>query len=398
MDITKPSKGLPVKGFKYRIYVNQAQADHLTKLFGCCRYVYNNLLGKVQAAYSDFKAKATTTKPVISANTLSAMLTELKRTPDHIWLNEVSSVALQQTTRHLDQAYQTFFKLKKGFPRFKSKRNKQSATFTTSGFSIEGDMLKIARLDQPIKLKLSRPLPSAPTSCTISRNQAGQYHISFICQYQPQRSNGTGVIGIDAGITDLVTMSDGTYIPNPRHYVKTQRKLAKAQRKASRAKKGSNNRVKANLRVARIHNRIANQRQDFLHKLSTRLVSENQAIAIESLSIANMVKNGKLAKHILDAAWGKLREQLAYKVCETASAVLFLADPYYPSTQLCHDCGRKPTTKIKLGVTKWTCEYCGTVHQRDNNAAKNLAKLAYSHMRFLKPGNHIVLTQRYQPV
>lgn len=398
MEVTMPSQGLPVKGFKYRIYVNQDQAAHLAKLFGCCRYVYNALLGRLKTAYSDYATGVVSVKPAISATSLSAMLTVLKHEPDHIWLNEVSSVALQQATRHLDQAYQTFFKTKKGFPRFKSKHAKQSANFTTSGFSVEGNMLKIARLDQSIKLKLSRPLPSAPTSCTISRNQAGQYYVSFVCQYQPTRSNGTGIIGVDAGITDLAVMSDGTYIPNPRHYVKSQRKLAKAQRKASRAKKGSKNRMKANLRVARIHNRIANQRQDFLHKLSSRLVGENQAIAIESLLITNMAKNGRLAKHILDAGWGKFRDYLSYKVCETASAVLFLADPYYPSTQLCSECGRKPTTKIKLGVTKWTCEHCEAVHQRDHNASKNLEQLARSHLRFLKPGKHIVLTDRYQPV
>ena len=364
------------RGYKYRIYPNQQQQAYLAKAFGSARFVYNRLLEHTSKAYQDYQSGLSTTKPSISNSTLNAALTSLKQSQGHDWLYEASCTALQESAFNLAKAYKAFFTKKAKYPSFKSKRHKQSVTYTTAAFSITGKSLKLAKLEQPLQLRLSRPLPSSASYCTVSKTPSGKYYVSLLCTFVPTRKAGTGTIGIDAGITDLATFSDGSSIPNPRHYVKLQRKLAHAQRRLSKKQKGSHNRSKQRLKVAKLHERIANQRSDYLHKLSSQLVRDNQAIAIESLQVANMLRNHKLAKHITDAGWASFRSMLAYKVQETTTGYLFLADPYFPSTQLCSSCGTKPTEKLKLGTREWVCSHCGDTHQRDHNAAKNLEKLA----------------------
>lgn len=366
------------KGYKYRIYPTLAQQHYLTQVFGCCRFVYNTLLQRTQAAYESHRLNPSISpKSNLSGFALCSLLPSLKQEPDKPWLSEVGAQVLQQSVMCLADAYTQFFRRGYGYPRYKSKHGRQSAIFTNQVYRIQDQQLKLIKLDTPIRVKWHRDIPpNRITSCTISRTPSGKYYASFLCEYTPTPTQGTGVIGIDAGITDLITVSDGTCIPNPRHYIASQRKLAQLQRRLSRKQKGSRNRTKARLKVARCHEHIHHQRNDLLHQLTTRLVRDNQAIAIESLQVVNMVKNRSLSKHILDAGWGTFRQYLQYKCRASQHCLLFLADPYYPSTQLCSICGTRPNEKVKLGVKAWTCRNCGTPHHRDRNAAKNLEILA----------------------
>lgn len=405
--------GYATKGYRYRLYPNQAASTYIARLIGHTRYVYNTILTQLRKEFEAYEAGKLKHKPSTSISALNARLTVLKNQPETAWLYEVSSVALQQTIRHLHLAFARHERKLAEAPSFKKRRKHRSATLATTGFRIQGNKLLLGNLKDSIKVKWSRELPSTPSSCTISTTPTGEYYVSFICKYKPTRTSGTGTIGIDAGITDLATMSDGTNIPNPRHYQKLQRKLAIAQRKADKAhykankgkkdprkQKPSNNQKKLQLRVAKIHRKIANQRKDFLHKLSTQLVNDNQVIAIESLQVRNMVKMHTLAKHLMDTGQGMFRDMLVYKTQETQKGLLVLADPYFPSTQLCHCCSRKPTTKIPLSTRKWTCEHCGSTHQRDHNAAKNLEHLGKLMLTEWLSGRYdgqVLLAPKYTP-
>lgn len=364
------------RGYRFRFYPNQEQEEYLAKAFGSARFVYNKLLESTKVAHQAFLDGSSTDKPQINNTALSRQLTQLKQHPDYPWLKDASCTALQESCFNLVTAYQNYFAKRTRAPKFRSKYHKQSISFTTVGFSIQGSQLKLAKLSSFIKLKLSRELPAQPTRCTISKTPSGEYYASLTCTFAPARQAGQGTIGIDAGITDLATFSDGTAIANPRYYLKLQKRLAMAQRRLSRKKKASKNRAKQKLKLAQLHAKIASQRQDYLHKLSSQIVRHNQAIAIESLQVANLLKNHKLAKHIADAGWGIFRDMLTYKVEETSSGYLFLADPYFPSTQQCSTCLARPKVKLALGTRKWQCEHCGTIHLRDHNAAKNLEGLA----------------------
>lgn len=387
------------KGYKYRIYPTLEQQQHLTQVFGCCRYVYNALLYRTQLDYEVHSINSTIyPKPNVSKFGFCSILPLFKREFNKLWLNNVAAQVLQQSVMCLADAYTHFFKRGYGYPKYKHKYSKQSAIYGNQIYKIKNNKLYLSKLDTPIKVKWDRPLPpNRITSCTISRTSSGKYYASFLCEYIPTKTQGTGIIGIDAGITDLITMSDGSSIPNPRHYVNTQRKLARLQRRLSRKQKGSKNRNKARLKVARCHERIANQRNDLLHKLTTRLVRDNQAIAIESLNVTGMVKNRRLSKHILDAGWGLFRQYLQYKCHASQHCYLFLADPYYPSTQLCSVCGSKPVEKVKLGVKSWICSKCGSQHHRDHNAAINLEILADSMLTQGPYEEQVVLCGPYIP-
>ena len=384
------------KGYKYRIYPNKEQEKDIAKVFGSCRYVYNRLLHESIEEHKLYKEDPEKhTKPEISIREYSTKIVKWKNEEETSWLADVSSVPLQQASRHLVSAFSTFFKKKKGYPNFKSKKNKQSASFTVSGYRIKEKKLWLGRLKSGITVKWSRELPSEPNTCIISKEPSGKYYVSFICEYSPTRTEGQGIVGVDVGITDLAVMSSGEFINNPRHFSKNQTTLAKLQKRLSKKQKGSKNREKARLKVAKIHEKIKYSRLDFIHKLSSRLIRENQAIAIESLMVKNMVKNRKLAKHISDAAWGMFRQHLVYKVNETISGKLLIADPYYPSTQLCNTCNKRPKRKIALGTTKWTCSFCSTVHQRDHNAAINLEILLRASLKNWEVGAKVVLANRY---
>ena len=380
--IQKPLK----KRYKYRIYPNQTQQESLNKLFGCCRYVFNRLLAENKEAAE--KAKIFDDKSfLISPNhfDMCGRITAWKQEENTLWLGEVCAQALQASAGNLAKAYKHAFKNKKGYPQFKSKFGQQTAEFPNQMYQIRDDKLKLGKIDTPFKVKWDRPLPlKGITACTIIRTASNQYYASFIVEVEKTQSQGRGVLGIDAGLTDLFTLSDGELIRNPRHYVKTQKKLARLQRSHSKKQKGSKNCEKSRLKVAKCHQHTANQRRDHLHKLSTRLIRENQAIAVENLKVSNMVRNPKLSKHIHDAGWGMFKQMLIQKVQGNEGCKLYLADPYYPSTQLCSCCGKKPELRIKLGVKLWTCLHCLTTHQRDDNAAQNLKLLAELHHKVCK--------------
>lgn len=392
-----------VKGYKFRIYPTDAQKKQLAKIFGSCRYVYNRLLAESKAAHQAHKEDPSKNpKPSISGIGFCYFVTAWKHQEETSWLNENPSQVIQQPAHHLAEAYQRAFKSKKGFPCFKKREGKQSAVFTTQSYTLRSGVLQLAKFEEPMKVRWSRELPtSRPGPCTISKTSSGKYYASFMCEYIPEKTFGTGIVGVDAGITDLATISNGIIIANLRYYTKSQTRLAAAQRSLSRKKKGSKNREKARLKVARCHEHIANQRNDYLHKLTTSLVRENQAIAIERLMIGNMVKNHRLAKHILDAAWGKMREYLIYKSIASQHCVIILADPYYPSTQLCSTCGWKPYNRIKLGVSSWKCENCGDLHSRDFNAAINLERLGKSLLtqkRLLGHCHNVIIAKNYHSI
>jgi putative transposase len=389
------------KGFKYRIYPNQQQKEILIKIFGASRFVYNYFLDKNKKEYEDWKTGVCKTRPVVNAFQLMVELPLLKQREEFKWLNDCPAQILQSKISDLNNAFQRFFK-NGGYPRFKSKHFRQSVEFNNQNYKIKDSKLQLLKTPDLIKINWHRELSKGKiTRCVISMEPTGEFYASFTCEYTPVKTNGSGIVGLDAGITDLATTSTGETFENPRHYVNAQKKLTKLQRKLSKKKKGSKNRNKARLKVAKHHFHIANQRKDYMHKLTTRLVRENQAVAIESLQVKNMVKNHKLAKHITDAGWGMMREQLVYKTIASNHCKLILADPYYPSTQLCSDCGVKPAERVKLGVTKWTCCNCGSVHERDHNAAKNLEQLALRELlmaKQMKSDKPIILAGRYTPV
>lgn len=396
------------KGYKFRIYPTEEQKVFLSKTFGCCRYVYNRF---VEENYTGYKKHLLDPnrypKPTTSGIDLTNMLPGWKVEEGREWLREVSSDVLQQVARNMGQAFKNMFNSGAGKPRYKKKTGQQSARLTKNVFKLDDGVFSIAKLDNPLKVAWSRKLPSYPSSCTITMTPTGKYFVSFICDFYPDKTAGKGIIGIDAGITDLATLSNGTTIDNIRSFVTLQGKLAKAQSRHSRKrinvdergkKSNSKNREKARLKVARIHEKIANIRKDYTHKVTTRLVSENQAIAIETLLVSKMVRNPKLAKHIMDAGWGMFRSFLEYKTAFSNHCKIFKADPFFPSTQLCSECGYKPSVKLKLGTRKWTCSHCGTTHQRDHNAAINLENLVHKYMesRNFDDLPYLVKLERYK--
>jgi putative transposase len=303
------------------------------------------------------------------------MLTALKADPEHAWLNEVSSVPLQQTLRHLQSAYAAFFAKRARYPRFKSKhRSRAAAEFTRSGFRWRDGQLFLAKLAEPIAIRWSRPLPPGanPSSVTVTRDAAGRWFVSVLVDdptIVPLPPIGTAV-GIDAGITSLLTLSTGEKIANPRHERRDREKLAQAQRQLAKKRKGSANRTKARLRVARVHARIKDRRTDHLHKLTTRLVRENQTLAVEDLTVRNMVRNHTLARAISDASWSEMLRMLEYKAGWYGRRVVKV-DRWYPSSKTCSACGTLAAS-MPLSVREWTCSGCGAQHDRDINAARNV--------------------------
>ena len=377
--IQKPLK----KRYRYRIYPTTDQQEALSKLFGCVRYVYNRMLGEIKEARNMVSVVTGEKYKVPSAFEMNNFLPLWKKEEDKLWLSEVNSQALQASLGNLADAYKNAFKHKKGFPKFKSKHGVQTAEYSKQMYAIVNDKLRLGKIDTHFRVKWHRPLPlHNATACTIIKTPSGKYFASFVVEVPQVVTKGQGILGIDAGLTHLFTLSNGQEIKNPRHYNKAQKRLAHLQKQHAKKKKGSNNREKSRLKIARLSERTANQRKDYLHKLSTNLVRENQAICVENLKVANMVKVPSLAKHISDAGWGMFKQMLMYKA--NPGCKLYLADPFYPSTQTCSCCGKKPEVKIALGVKKWTCLHCGTLHQRDDNAAKNLYSLAERHHKTCK--------------
>ena len=374
MSLPAPLK----KGFKFPIYPTEDQKQLLERTFGCCRYVYNRALAEAEYEYNHYlavsKANPNTplTKPDVSGYGFIHKLGIFKADPMSSWLNEVSSVALQQTMLHLGSAFKTFFRERKGYPSFKKKHLKQSFSLMKTAFTLRDGVFKIAKLDTPLKVIFSRDLPSEPSSVTISKTPTGRYYASFTCEYQPKSAIGAGKLGIDLGIKDFATLSTGEKITNPKHLIKAQKKLKRLQQTLSRRKKGSANRHKARQAVALCHERVANARRDFHHQLSRRLVNENQVIGLEKLMVRNMVKNRKLSKHIADAAWKSFTGMVEYKTVESHHCTLVYMDAWYPSSHLCNVTHLRLDRKLSLSERSWDCPHCGQKHDRDVNAALNI--------------------------
>ncbi|MFE2578914.1 RNA-guided endonuclease InsQ/TnpB family protein [Streptomyces sp. NPDC059378] len=355
------------RAFKYRFYPDDAQAAELSRTFGCVRKVYNMAL--------EARTRAWARQERVSYNQTSAMLTVWKKTEELAYLNEVSSVPLQQALRHLQVAFTNFFGKRAKYPRFKSrKRSRRSAEYTTSAFRFRHGQLTLAKVSGPLDIVWSRQLPEGaqPSTVTVSQDPAGRWFVSLLVEDPTVKTLPVldTAVGIDVGLAHLLTLSSGEKIANPRHERRDRARLALAQRRLARKAKGDGaNRAKARRKVAKVYARITDRRRDHLHKLTTRLVRENQTLVIEDLSVRNMVKNRSLARAVSDAAWADFRMMLEYKAAWYGREVIAV-DRWFSSSRLCSACGTLQG-RMPLDVRTWTCD-CGTVHDRDVNAAKNL--------------------------
>ncbi len=354
------------RAYRYRCYPTDAQAAVLARTFGCARFVYNWGLRQRTDAYYDRQEK-------MGYSATSAALTILKQQPETVWLNEVSSVPTQQALRHLDAAFRNFFEGRGKYPTYKKKRSRQAATYAATAFSWQPEtrMLTLAKMDGPLRIRWSRPVTGAPTTVTMSRDTAGRYFVSFLVEEEiTMLPILETAVGVDVGLKDLAVLSTGEKIANPKHLAKSHTRLKRAQQSLCRKQKGSQNREKARRKVARLHVQIADQRNDGLHQLTTRLIRENQTICVESLAVKNLVRNHSLARAISDAGWGEFVRQLAYKA-QWYGRTLVNIDRWYPSSKRCHACGHT-LNSLSLDVRAWTCPACGVTHDRDVNAAQNI--------------------------
>ncbi|HET8852605.1 MAG TPA: RNA-guided endonuclease TnpB family protein [Ktedonobacteraceae bacterium] len=354
------------KAYKYRFYPSDKQKRILAQTFGCCRYVYNWALRERTDAYYQHGER------LYYEGTAQRLVT-LKKQEETIWLNEVSSVPLQQALRHLDKAFRNFFEGCADYPTFKKKRNQQSATYASNAFTWDGHTLTLAKMDAPLSIVWHRPLPDGllPSTVTITKDEANRYFVSILVEEDIKPLEVTPkMVGLDLGLKSMVITSDGHTYGNPQFFAKDEKKLAKAQRRHAKKKKGSKNRAKARLKVARIHKKIADRRRNYQHQLSTHTIRENQVVCVESLSVKNMVKNRCLAKAISDVGWAEFVRQLEYKAAWYGRTLVKI-DKWYPSSKRCFDCGHI-LDSLTLDVRSWTCPQCGVVHDRDINAAKNI--------------------------
>ena len=353
------------RAYKFRFYPTPEQELNLARTFGCARFAYNYMLRQRTDAWFQRQEK-------VGYHQTSAMLTALKKTDEFAWLNEVSSVPVQQSLRHLQTAFGNFFARRNKYPTFKKKDAAQSAEYTTSAFNWNGSVLKIAKAGA-LDVRFSRTIPKAAvvTTVTVSKDCAGRYFVSMLCTDQVQaKTQVAAKVGIDLGLSHFAILSTGEKIAAPNTFRKNEATLAKLQRRLAKKTKGSANRKKAKLKVAKLHAKITDSRKDFLHKLSTRLVNENQVIAIETLAVSNMQKNRCLAKSIADASWSEFVRQLEYKSLWYGRELVGI-DRWYPSSKRCSDCGHT-VKSMPLNVREWTCPECGTIHDRDINAARNV--------------------------
>ena len=351
------------KGVKFRIYPNRQQQKLIMQTFGCCRLIYNKGLAMREEAYKQGEK--------VSYNQTSAMLTSLKK--ELQFLKVVDSISLQQSLRDLDRAYTNFFQKRAKYPKFKSKHdNHQSYRTINQGNNVRivGNYLKLPKLGY-IKVRQSMAIGKI-NNVTIERTPTGKYFAVLNVDFEPTyERTGFNEIGIDVGIKYFYTDSNGNVVDNPKHLERTTKKLIREQRRLSRKAKGSSNRNKQRIKVAKVHEKITNQRNDFLHKLSTMLVRENQTICIEELAVKNMAKNHKLARSISSVSWGKFFEMLDYKSAWYGSTVVRIPTNY-PSSQTCGSCGYKNKLVKNLSVRKWECPVCHEKHDRDTNAARNI--------------------------
>lgn len=360
------------KAYKFRIYPNKQQEQLIQKTFGCTRFVYNHYLAKRIEMYKEDKS-------TMNYNACSGDLKNLKS--EFEWLNEIDSISIQSSLKDLDIAYQNFFReIKKGntnqgFPKFKSKKNNYKSyktKFTNNNIQLLDKHIKLPKLGI-IKCKVSKQISGRILNVTVSQNPSGKYFVSVCCTDVdiPQFESTGVVVGIDLGIKEFAITSDGQHIENPKYLSKSEKKLARLQKQLSRKQSGSKNRNKARIKVARQHEKIFNQRQDFLQKLSTQFVKDYDIICLESLKVKNMVKNHKLAKSISDVSWSEFVRQINYK-SDWYGKISQQISTYYPSSQLCNVCGYKNPDTKGLEVREWICPKCDTYHDRDDNAATNI--------------------------
>ena len=373
------------KGFKYRIYPTESQKQMMEQTFGNVRFVYNHFLNLRSQEWK-------TNHKSIAYSKTSSLLTDLKKEKDYSWLNLSDSMALQESLRDLDRAFQNFFKKNNDYPVFHSKHDKQSYRTRNQNNSIriEGNRLILPKIGK-VKIKLSRQIQGRILNATISKTKTNKYFVSLCCEYEEKiRSNNGGKIGIDVGLKEFYTDSNGTVVDNPKYLTKYDKKLLKEQKKLSRMIEMNidhytSNRVpvykkplseckniqKQRVKLARIHEKISDCRSDLLHKASTTLVKENQIIAAEDLNVKGMIRNHKLARSINDVSWSEFHRLLECKAKEYCS--VFIKVPrFYASSQTCHICGYKNILVKDLRIRKWTCPVCGSHHDRDHNAAINI--------------------------
>ena len=354
-----------LKAYKYRIYPDAEQMQFFAKCFGCVRFVYNRMLSDRIEHYN------------LTGKSLNNTPAQYKS--EFTWLKEVDSLALANAQMNLNTAYRNFFRDKSnGFPKFKSKKN-NNFSYTTNNQKgtvyVENGYIKLPKLKSPVKIRQHRSFEGVIKSCTISKAPSGKYHISILVETEIQKLPASDMrVGIDVGIKDFAVLSNGKAYKNPKHLRKSEKRLAKLQRDLSRKQIGSSNRNKARIKVAKLHEKIANQRMDFLHKKSTEIIRENQAIVIEDLKVKNLMKNHNLAKSIAEVSWSRFREMLDYK-SRWYGRELIIAPPDYPSSQLCSDCGNRSSQTKDLACRVYICPECGLEIDRDYNSSLNLLKL-----------------------
>ena len=371
------------QAFRYRFYPTPEQESLLRRTLGCVRLVYNRALAARTEGWYERQER-------IDYVQTSALLTGWKKLEELDFLNEVSCVPLQQGLRHLQKAFSNFFAGRTRYPNFKKKRNGGSAEFTRSAFKWKDGQVWLAKCSEALPIRWSRMLPEgcSPSTITVRLDPRGRWYVSLLVDNPSIKSlpHIDKSIGLDLGITSLIATSDGDKISNPKPFKRLYKKLRRIQKAFSRTQKGSNNRDKVRIKVARVQGKIADSRKDFLHKLTTQLVRDNQTIVVEEMAVKNMLKNHKLAQSISDAAWGELVRQLAYK-CEWYGRELILIDRWFPSSKRCGNCGhivdclekfaRGETPlatfrKMPLSVREWDCPKCEMRHDRDINASKNI--------------------------
>ena len=362
--------------YSFRVYPDGPQRSALARAFGCARVVFNDALRVREDA-------RTAGLPFVTFGELSKRLTASKKTPERAWLGEVSSVILQQSLRDLDTAYRNFFdslkgkRPKMGPPRFKSlKDNRHAVRFTANaGWKItSGGKLRLPKIGD-VSVKWSRSLPCVPSTVSVVKDAAGRYFASFVVETEPGEvmPRATAEVGIDLGLTHFAILSDGTKIRSPRFLRRAGKKLKREQRRLSRKAKGSNNRTKARIKVARAHARVCDARREFHHQLSTKLIRDNQAIAVEDLCAKGLART-RLAKSVYDAGWSAFVNMLEYKAARYGRTFVKIGR-FEPTSQVCSQCGVKDGPK-PLHVREWECKACGAVLDRDINAAVNVARAA----------------------